>query len=129
MNFGLTFASFRRRCTTSGVTPKRAATSSMPWPASISCRNASNSSAGCIASRVLGKRDLHCPLLTHDQARHRVIGRDAPALQEPPERAPSPAARDHAEAHPLIALAPRALVGRQILQHAFSSNEFRELID
>ena len=53
ISFGLTAPSRRRWRTTSAVTPKRAAISSAPHPrSSASARNASNWSAGCIASRV-----------------------------------------------------------------------------
>jgi hypothetical protein len=52
MNMGHTFASFNRRCTTNGVTPNRAATSSKDYPESISALKAWNSSAGCMDSPV-----------------------------------------------------------------------------
>ena len=52
-SFGDSADSFNRRCTVSTDTPKRAATSSTPLPSSISALKASNSSAGCMASRPL----------------------------------------------------------------------------
>src|SRR3546814_2272621 len=51
MRRGETFASFKRRCTTSGDTPKSAAMSSTGRPSLTSAAKAANWSAGCMFSR------------------------------------------------------------------------------
>ena len=58
--------------------PKRVATASIVAPASISAAMATNSSAGCIAARIVFsiERGFERVVGLLDQARHRMIGVD-----------------------------------------------------